>query len=341
MSKAAQPSAGDPAVLRSRRFRDAREGDWRALERLLDRLERGSLNRFTDAELTELPTLYRSALSSLSTARGVSLDQALQDYLEALCARAYFVVYGVRARPLAGVMRFFAWGWPAAVRRLGRETLASGGILILGALGAFLLVRAQPDWFSGLIPGDMVQGRGPDADPAVLRQALYGEGRSNLGIFAASLFSHNAQTALFAFALGFAFCVPTAMLMLLNGAGGGALLAVYVRAGLGWQLGGWLLIHGVTELLAVTLAGAAGFRLGWTCAFPGARTRALALAQEGRRAAQVMAGVVLMLVIAGVLEGFARQLILNDWARWAVALTTALLWGGYIYGPWTRPRAAA
>ena len=98
MSEAAADPA--PSALRSRRFRDAREGDWRALERLLDRLERGSLRRFTDAELTALPALYRSTLSSLSTARAVSLDQALQDYLEALCTRAYFVIYGVRSRPL-------------------------------------------------------------------------------------------------------------------------------------------------------------------------------------------------------------------------------------------------
>ena len=46
-----------------------------------------------------------------------------------------------------------------------------------------------------------------------------------------------------------------------------------------------------------------------------------------------MAGVVLMLMVAGLLEGFGRQLITNDWARWGVALTTALLWGFYFYGP--------
>ncbi|MBE7217644.1 MAG: stage II sporulation protein M [Caulobacteraceae bacterium] len=322
--------------LRSRRFRLDREGEWRRLETLLDRLEKGSLSRLSDEELASLPGLYRSTLSSLATARAISLDQALQAYLEGLCTRAYFVVYGVRARPLEQVGRFFAYGWPSAVRDLWRETLAAAAILALGWVAAYLLVRAEPDWFSALMPGGMAEGRTPDADPAALRHALYGEGKSGLAIFSSFLFTHNAQTALFAFALGFAFCVPTAMLVLTNGAGGGALTAVYVKAGLGWQLGGWLLIHGVTELSAIVIAAAAGFRLGWTAAFPGARTRAHALAQEGRRAAQVMAGVVLMLMVAGLLEGFGRQLITADWARWAVAALSAATWAGYVYGPWTR-----
>ncbi len=325
--------------LRSRRFRTDREGEWRKLERLLDRLEKGSLAKLSDEELTSLPVLYRSTLSSLATARAISLDQALQDYLEGLCTRAYFAVYGVRTHPTQEVRRFFAFGWPRAVRNLWRETLVAAAILIIGWVVAYWLVRAQPDWFSAMMPGGMAEGRTPDADPATLREALYGEGKSGLAIFSSSLFTHNAQTALFAFALGFAFCVPTAMLVLMNGAGGGALTAVYVKAGLGWQLGGWLLIHGVTELSAIVLAAAAGFRLGWTAAFPGARSRAHALAQEGRQAAQVMAGVVLMLMVAGLLEGFGRQLILNDWARWGVALTTAVVWGLYFYGPRRAPEA--
>ena len=54
-----------------------------------------------------------------------------------------------------------------------------------------------------------------------------------------------------------------------------------------------------------------------------------------------MAGVVLMLIVAGLLEGFGRQLILDDRVRWAVALASAAAWGAYIYGPWTRPPEGA
>ena len=116
----------------------------------------------------------------------------------------------------------------------------------------------------------MAQGRDPTATTAFLRSVLYGGERHGLSLFAAFLFTHNAQIAVFAFALGFAFCLPTAFLMLTNGCVLGAMLALYAPRGLALQLGGWLFIHGTTELFAVTLAGAAGFRIGWALAFPAA-----------------------------------------------------------------------
>lgn len=121
--------------------------------------------------------------------------------------------------------------------------------------------------------------------------------------------------------------------MLYNGAMLGAFLALFASRGLGIELGGWLLIHGVTELFAVILAGAAGLRIGWAAAFPGERRRLDALAEAGRHAATVMGGVVVMLFLAGLLEGFGRQLITDTAARYGVAAATALMWGLYFYGP--------
>ena len=321
------------APLKSRAFRQAREADWSSLERLLAKLENGSLDRLSDVELIALPALYRSALSSLSIARSVSLDLALIEYLESLCSRGYFAVYGVRVRPLKQVVRFLSHGWPNAVRRVWRETLAATAITVLAAVVAYLLVRSDPDWFSSFVPQAMQQGRGPDASSAALRDILYKSGSSGLSVFSTALFTHNAQIALFAFALGFALCVPTALLVAANGAILGAMVGLYDSHGLAPQLWGWLLIHGVTELFAVVLSAAAGFRLGVTILFPGDRSRSDALAGEGRQAATLMAGVVIMLMAAGLLEGFGRQLITNDLARYAIAAATAVFWAAYYYTP--------
>jgi hypothetical protein len=58
-----------------------------------------------------------------------------------------------------------------------------------------------------------------------------------------------------------------------------------------------------------------------------------AAGHAGRRGAVVMGGVVVMLFVAALLEGFARQLVQLDLARYAIAGLTALLWGGYFYWP--------
>jgi uncharacterized membrane protein SpoIIM required for sporulation len=327
--------------LKSHRFRAEREADWRRLETLLSRVEKGGARRLDRDELVEMPVLYRQALSSLSVARAISLDQGLVDYLESLCARAYFFVYGARSRPLERVAGFFVHEWPRAVQGLWRETLASALLGIAGTIGAFILVGRDPDWFYGFIPQALASGRDPTATTQFLHDTLYQLPKAHEGLsaLAAFLFTHNAQIALFAFALGFALCLPTAGLMLFNGCVLGAFLALFASRGLGIQATGWLMIHGVTELFAVTLAGAAGFSIGWAVAFPGERSRVDAASDAGRRGAAVMAGVVVMLFVAGLLEGFARQLIRDDVARLSIAAASALIWGLYFYLP-RRPRPA-
>jgi len=324
--------------LKSRRFRAEREGDWRRLETLLARVEGRSAAGLSDEELLAIPVLYRATLSSLSVARATSLDHSLIDYLESLSTRAYFFVYGTRAGIGVRLGRFFGETWPAAVRGLWRETLVSLAITVGAALVGYLLVSGDPSWFGGM-SGGMSEGRDPTATTAYLRHTLYDDGgqQAPLAALAAYLFSHNAQIAIFAFALGFAFCLPTAFLLAQNGMTLGAFFAVFVSHGLGFELGGWLFIHGVTELFAIILSGAAGFRIGWRVAFPGDRTRIDAAAEAGRAAAPVIAGVVLMLVVAGLLEGFARQLIQDDGARYAIAISSLIIWTGYFYLPRRAP----
>lgn len=326
-------------LLKSQRFRQAREDDWRRLERLMDKAERGSASKLTDAEILAVPVLYRSTLSALSVARETSLDQGLIDYLETLSARAYFFVYGSRATIQDRLVAFFRTDWPAAVRGLWRETLVSAALMLLGALVAGWLVMHEPEWFYAFVPADLSGGRDPAASTETLRATLDGaDGAQGLSAFAAYLFTHNAQVALLAFALGFALCLPTGLLILYNGATLGAFFALFASRGLGFELGGWLLIHGVTELFAVILAGAAGLKIGWAVAFPGQKRRLDAAVEAGRTAGIAMGGVVVMLMFAGLLEGFGRQLIVDTGLRYAVAAASALIWGLYFYAP--RPAVA-
>lgn len=330
----------DELRLKSYRFRAEREADWRRLEAILARAEGRGPAALSDEQLLAAPVLYRAALSSLSVARATSLDQAVIDYLESLCARGYFFVYGVRSSLFERIGRFFARDWPQAVRGLWRETLVALGLTVVSAVAAFVAVSKDADWFDAFVPGGLAEGRGPGASTAALRSTLFDTGHaSELSVFAVFLFTHNAGIAIFAFALGFALCAPTALLLAYNGATLGAFLALFVSRGLGVEAGGWLMIHGVTEMLAIILAGAAGFRIGSAIAYPGDRTRLAAAAAAGRQAGVVMGGVVVMLLCAGALEGVGRQTIQSTAIRYAVAAATAAVWLVYFYFP--RRRQAA
>ena len=107
-------------TLKSHRFRKEREAEWRKLEDLLARAEASSASALSDDEIIALPVLYRSALSSLSVARAISLDQALIAYLESLCTRAYFFVYGTRTTLLSAS--------PLSLPEIGRKRHANCGL---------------------------------------------------------------------------------------------------------------------------------------------------------------------------------------------------------------------
>jgi len=318
----------------SRRFRAQREAEWRRLEDIVARAERGSLRKLSDEDLLALPVLYRGALSSLSVARETSLDLELVTYLEGLCARAYFFVYGVRTSAGKRMKAFFAQDWPAAARGVWKETLAAFLLTLLGALAGYLLVAADPAWYDSLMPAGMTQGRDFSASTETLRGTLYDRpSAGGLSFFATYLFTHNSQVSMLCFALGFAFAVPTTMLLLYNGTTLGAILALFASHDLGLEMGGWLIIHGSTEFFAIVLAGAAGIKIGWSVVFPGDRTRMDAATAAGRGGALVMGGVVVMLLAAGLLEGFGRQLITDDLARYAIGLSLLAFWLLYFYLP--------
>lgn len=326
----------DPTTIRlkSQRFREERQGVWKELESLLVKIEKGRVKSLSDEEMLRLPRLYRATLSSLSVARATSLDQSVVAYLESLSTRAYYKLYGSQMGLGQRMVQFFTRDWPRAAQALWKDTIVSLGALLLGTFVAYFMVLANPDWFYSFVQSGLAGERTPSASTESLRATLYGkEDSPMLGTFAASLFSHNSRVAILAFALGFAFCIPTVLLMLMTGLMLGGFIALFASRGLGMELGGWLIIHGSTEILAIVLAGAGGIYIGRAVAFPGHLSRTESASQAGQTAGLLIAGVVFMLLIAGLLEGFARQLINSDILRYAIGLTMLAFWCAYLYLP--------
>ena len=324
-------SANAPLV-NATRFRAAHEADWARLEELVGRLEKRSIRSLDDDDLLALPVLYRTTLSSLSAARDTSLDRALVAYLEQLCTRAYFQIYGVPTPARQQVAIFFADSWPNAVRALWKETLICAALTVAAAWIAYLLVQSDPGWFYAMMPEGLAGGRDPSASAEYLRGTLYDSGGEGwLMTFATYLFTHNSQIAIFAFALGFAFAVPTILLILYNGLMLGAFFAVFAAKGLAFNLAGWLAIHGTTELFAIAIAGAAGLRIGTAVAFPGHLSRMESAVRAGKLSATAMAGTVIMLAVAGLLEGIGRQTITDDLSRYLIGSLMLLGWVIYFY----------
>jgi len=315
-------------LIRSARFRQEREADWQRLEQLVQAAESRGLQHMEFAETRDLASLYRQATTSLAIAREISLDKALLGYLEALTARAYLCVYAPQQRLGGLIERFFAKGAPQAMRRSWLYILMGFLCMALGVFAGYLLYFENNDWFYVFMPEELAGGRGPDATTESMLDAIYGHdsGSSGLGAFATFLFSHNTRIAIFVFGLGVFACAPAILLTFYNGLMLGAFVAVHIDRGLGPDIAGWLSVHGVTELSAICIACGGGLQLGTALLFPGNRTRAEALRHAGRDAVKLALVAAIMLLVAALLEGFARQLVNDTGTRLAIGWGIGALW---------------
>lgn len=314
--------------LKSAAFRRGREGTWRTLDQMVNRVEKKGLSTLTSGELMRFPLLYRATVSSLSVAREISLDRSLLDYLEALSTRAFFCIYGSHGGFFRFLARFFLHDFPGAVRGARFYVITAAVALVIGMSTGYFLTHANVEWFHTFISDAMAGGRTPSHTAEQLREPLISAPEEDgvLQIFAAWLFSHNATVGILCFALGFALGIPVFLILFQNGTMIGAMVALYDRQGLGVDFGGWLLIHGTTELMALLLAAAAGLMLGNAVAFPGRMRRRDSLAQQGRKAGVICMGAVVMFMISGVLEGFGRTLIVDTEVRYLVAAAMGVFW---------------
>jgi len=315
-------------ILKSAQFRKEREQAWRELEGLLARVEKDGLRALSAEELNRLPVLYRSAASSLAVATAISLDKNLLDYLTALVGRAYICVYGAKRRVGEAVSRFFLIDFPWVVRRYLAFVAVSLVLVSAGVFTGYQQTTSDPERYYSFV-GGMAQGRTPDASTKELREFLYHRGEGDLPVFASFLFTHNSKVGMLCFALGFVAGVPVVYLLFATGLMLGAMVALYASRGLGAEFWAWVLPHGVTEIGALCLCGAAGMVLGISLVFPGRHTRLHNLALHGRDVALLAFGAVAMFLVAGAIEGFFRQLVQDVTVRWLVASFSLAFWIWY------------
>ena len=269
---------------------------WDRLDELSSRAGRG-LRRLTPGEVDELVETYQRVSSHLSHARVAYADPALTSRLTRLVGQANGVIYASRSRTMRAVADFFAWRFPAAVWQSGRFVAVSAALLLVPALAVGAWIATSDE---------ALEATAPDA----VRQAYLEEDFEDYYSsepatqFATEVTVNNIQVAITAFATGVLLCVPAALLLAFNGANVGFAGGLFADAGELGRFFGLILPHGLLELTAVVVAGAAGLRLGWAVIAPGDRTRGQAVGAEARQSGVIALGLVLAFAVAGLIEGF-------------------------------------
>jgi uncharacterized membrane protein SpoIIM required for sporulation len=286
---------------------------WARLEELARR------RRLSGAEADELVALYQLTATHLAAVQSAAPDPNLVARLSHLLARARSVIAGAPEPSWSDLRAFVTRSLPAAFYRIRWWTVAVMVTFCAVAISVGVWATSNPDSLATLGTPDQLRRY---ADEAF--EAYYSNNPAPS--FAAQVWTNNAWIAAVSIGLGITGVFPVAMLLdnAIGVGGAAAIMAVHGRLDVFFGL---ILPHGLLELTAIFVAGAAGLKIFWAWVAPGPRTRGRAIAHEARALVTVAIGLVGVLAVAGLIEAFVTPSSLPPAVRIAIgALALAAFW---------------
>ncbi len=295
----------------------ARRPSWQRLAQL-------SGQRKLDAtQADELVWLYQSSATDLSVVRTQRGDQALVGYLSRLVARGRAAVTASHTNAAREVAQFLGAGFPAMLYRTWRWWACTAVVSMALAVGLAVWVARDPTVQAQLAAPEQIQQL-VNHDFA----NYYTEYPSQS--FALKVWINNAWVAAQCLVMG-VLILPVFYVLWGNMANVGVAAGFMAANDKLPVFFGLIVPHGLLELTAVFVAAGAGLRLGWSWIAPGARSRARALAQEGRATIAMAMGLMVVLLISGLIEGFVTGSALPTAARISIGVAAQVAFLAYVF----------
>ena len=276
-----------------------REPNWKRLDGLLQQAEKQGIKTLSAAEIEDLASLYRSVSADLARARTNKVGNILTQDLQRLTARGYNQIYqGSRRQEWQQVKEFYLWRFPKVVRETWAYTAIATGIFFLAGIIAWWYAWRDPIFVDITVPQNIIKM--VEEDGELWMGSIVGiEPLASSGITI-----NNLKVCFGAIAGGITAGLYTLFIMAFNGLHIGAIATLVGKNALAYPFWAFVFPHGSLELPAIFLSGGAGLLIGKAIVFPSKYTRIEALKQNSNKAAQLLFGIIPMLLIAGAIEGF-------------------------------------
>jgi uncharacterized membrane protein SpoIIM required for sporulation len=302
-------------------FVDKRSRTWERLDSLVVRAGRRGVRALDAGEIAELGRLYRATTSDLAYAQGREFDPQLLEYLNRLTARAHAHVYGGSAQTgSARIGRFYRETFPREFRRSFSYVAICAAITIAFSVVAFTVIRNHPAQAYALLPKTLI----PDEIRKSLHDSNFAFDQDFAPAMSAMIVANNVRVAILAFAGSVTLGALTVYIIAYNGLMLGGLGALFANAGFGYDFWATIAPHGVIELTAIQIAGAAGLLIAAGVLYPGRARRRDAVVANAHRAGTLILGVASMLIVAGTIEGFISPQRWPPEIRILIGLATAV-----------------
>lgn len=303
-----------------------RRPPWDRLQALLGQAEAAGLARLSRAELQELALLYRQVAADLSVLRQDPSARAYAGHVNQLLARAHNIIYSRRKTNALTLIRFLGGQYPLIFRRNLAYVLASLLITLASGTLGMVLTNARPEFMHHYV--------GPEMIATMERHQMWTESVVSVAPMASSaIMTNNLSVSFMTFAGGITFGLFTLFSLFNNGMELGVIGAACHHYGMSLALWSFVAAHGSLELPSIIIAGAAGLRLGHAMLFPAGFRWKDSVADGGMEATRLVSGIIPLLVIAGMLEGFFSPSHALPWLKFTVGGVLFTLLNVWLFRP--------
>lgn len=276
-----------------------RESNWQRLDALLRQVETKGLKSLGAAQIRELASLYRSVAADLARAQTQQVSNILIQNLQSLTTRAYTQIYqGSRKQEWQAVVQFYRWELPRVIQQTFAYTATATALFFLGLIVAWWYAWQDPTFMSLIVPERLIS-QVRDEHKLWMGSIVGIEPLASSGIMI-----NNLKVSFGAVAGGITAGAFTVYIMVFNGLLIGAIATLVGQNNLAYPFWAFVFPHGALELPAIFFAGGAGLLLARAILFPGQYRRGDAVKFYGSQAVQLVFGIVPLLVVAGIIEGF-------------------------------------
>lgn len=292
-------------------FIDKNQPTWSKLESLLTTL--GS--KPTKSQMEQLGWLYRKVSSHFAYAQTYFQAHEITDYLKTLVIRSHNRIYGAKKKnQWKTIYRFILYDFPQLFYERSQFFFIALTLLATGFILAYFITLVN-DEYARIFLGNLT----PLHPEEISKQQW------NHALISSSIMVNNIYVAFFCFAWGALFGIGTVYALLINGAMIGSLAALYQQIGGSYVFWAYIWPHGVIELTAIFIAGAAGLSLAYRFFVPGELTRYQSFKKEGKVTVKLLLGVIPMFIVAAIIEGYITPAPWPYWTKYLFAAFTLIL----------------
>ncbi|MBH9320339.1 stage II sporulation protein M [Pseudomonas aeruginosa] len=309
-------------------FEQRHQAAWQRFDKRLAFLEKG---KKLEGSSDDFAADYRRLCQQLALAQERGYSSHLIDQLQQLAMRGHQQFYRHRSHLGSRILGFLLAGLPRLVREEWRSIAVASLLFYGSALLMGLLVYHFPDLIYSVVSPDKVSEMESMYAPETTRLGPLGARDTSddwemFGFYIMNNIGIAFQTFASGVLLGLGSLFFLLFTGLMIGAGAGHLTQIgYVQTFWPFVIG-----HGAVELTAITFAGAAGRKLGWALLAPGRLTRGEALRLAARRSVQLIAGVIVLLLLAAFTEAYWSSIShFEPRVKYAVGAVLWLLVGSY------------